>query len=75
MLLVGIRLFHGTTRKAFQGPVHGDCGAARQSILVEIEAALWLSNVLSPSILSWKKSNRDLSKAKTEASVQSFRFL
>ena len=49
----------------------GDCGVA-WFICVEIEDALYVSNVLFPCAPPYKKSNLVLSKTKTKASVQSF---
>ena len=69
-----IRLFHKITSKAHQDPHVGDRGVV-WFICVEIEAVPWVSSVPSSSVLRYKKSNCVLSKAKTEASVQSFFFI
>ena len=50
MLWVEIRLFHGITWKAFQGPMQGDCGMVTRFIHVE-----GCPCVRSLTILPWKK--------------------
>ena len=44
-------------------------------IHVETEAAPWVSNVPSPSVLPWKKSNCVSGKAKRKASIQNYCFI
>ena len=59
---VEVRLRHGITRKAFQGPMHGRqwCG----KVYSMVEAAPWVSNIPSPCVLPWEKANRVLGEAK-----------
>ena len=57
--------------KHFRDPHVGDCAMA-WFICVETEAAPWVSNVLSPFVLLWKKSSRLLSKAKTKSQCSEF---
>ena len=59
----------GSQEKYFTEPHTGGYGLAR---FFWVDICPWVSNVPSPSVLPWKKSNYVLSKAKTKARVQNF---
>ena len=67
------RLYQGIMKKTLQGPTHRRLWCCQ---IVYSGGNLPLgSNVSSPSVLLWKKSNHVLSKAKPKASVHSFCFI
>ena len=72
MLSVEIRLFHRIFRKAFHRPTHERLWCGKVIPLGGNQPLV--SSFLSHPSLPWEKSNCVFNKAKTEASVQSFRF-
>ena len=73
VLLVETRLFHRITRKSFQGLLCERFGCSKMGC--SCGRLSLVSNFPSPSIPSWTKPNHALSKAETNARVQSFRFI
>ena len=66
-----IRLFHGTPRKALQGPAHGNPVVTTWLICEDGCPGVSSVPALCPAM---EKSNRGLSKAKAKARVQSLCF-
>lgn len=72
LLWVGDRLFHGNSRKEFQGSTHGRWWYGK---VVYWWWLPWASHIPFPSVPPWEKSNHVFSIAEIKISEQNFCFI